>query len=272
MCASVTIMKTKFILTLALLSPLAAPAQLNLLTNSGFEIPPLAPGPTPSSPSVQINEAFVTGWHTTANNSQIELWESPNSTTDPGRTYTSSSGSGLLNGQSQFAEVNAGQLGALFQDVTFASAGLVDVFFLHRGRLGDLAGQFDTLRLTVLYAGSNGTFSSTFNSATGAYTLVGDDTIAYTTVSQANFADGWKAVAGNDAFTSVAGGNYRFAFGAVGAFGSDATSGNFIDNAFLGFDMVQPPIPEPSTYGAVGALALLGVIAMRRFRQKPAAK
>jgi hypothetical protein len=35
--------------------------------------------------------------------------------------------------------------------------------------------------------------------------------------------------------------------------------------------LVQPPIPEPSTYGALGALVLLGVVAVRRFRQKPAA-
>jgi hypothetical protein len=263
-------MKTKLILTLALLSPMAAPAQLNLLTNSGFEIPPLAPGPTPSDPSVRINESFVTGWHTTAQNHQIELWESPNAVTDPGRTYTSSSGTGLRNGESQFAEVNAGQLGALFQDVTFGSAGLVDIFFLHRGRLGDLAGQVDTLRLTVLYAGSDGVFSSQFNTATGGYDLAAGESIAYTTLSQANFTDGWKNVGANDVFTSVAGGNYRFAFGAVGAHGNDLTAGNFVDNAFLGFDLVQPPIPEPSTYGALGALVLLGVVAVRRFRQKPA--
>ncbi|MEO7413155.1 MAG: hypothetical protein ABIZ81_07345, partial [Opitutaceae bacterium] len=139
-------MKTKLFLTLALLSPLAAPAQLNLLVNSGFEMPDDVPhGPRSSNQSVNVNEAFVAGWHTTAQNSLIEIWESPNTTADSGRTYNSSSGAGPLNGQSQFAEVNANQLGALFQDVTFASAGLVDVFFLHSGRLGNLAGQVDTL-------------------------------------------------------------------------------------------------------------------------------
>ncbi|MEO7797929.1 MAG: PEP-CTERM sorting domain-containing protein, partial [Opitutaceae bacterium] len=135
-------------------------------------------------------------------------------------------------------------------------------------------GQVDTLRLTVLYDStpSDG-FNSVFNTATGAYSLAAGESIAYTTVSQANFTDPgqtWKTVWANDAFTSVANGNYRFAFGAVGAFGSDATSGNFVDNAFFGFDMAQPPIPEPSTYGAIGALVLIGVVAIRRMKKKPA--
>jgi hypothetical protein len=267
-------MKTKLLLAFALLSPLAATAQLNLLVNGGFEIPPLVPGPTPGNPVVQINEAFVTGWHTTATDSLIELWESGYTRTDAGtsRTYNASTGPGLADGQSQFAELNATQESALYQDVTFAQAGLVDFFFLHRGRLGDLAGQVDTLRLTILYAGANGTFQSTFNNATGSYTVVGDDIIAFTTTSSANFAGGWVPVFGNDVFTSVAGGNYRFAYGSVAAFsgngGDGLTFGNFIDNAAFGFDIGA--VPEPSTYGLIGAGALVGLVAFRRIRSKAA--
>ncbi len=268
-------MKTKLLLAFALLTPLAATAQLNLLVNGGFEIPPLVPGPTPGNPFVQINQSFVTGWQTTATDSLIELWESGYTRTDGGvtRTYNASTGSGLLDGQSQFAELNATQETALFQDVTFATVGSVDYFYLQRGRLGDLPGQVDTLRLTILYAGADGIFSSVFNNATGSYTTVGDDTIAFTTTSSANFAGGWTVNQGNDVFTSVAGGNYRFAYGSVAAFsgngGDGLTFGNFIDNAAFGFDIAS--VPEPSTYGLLGAAALFGLVAARRIRSKSAA-
>jgi len=269
-------MKTKLILAFVLLSPLAAPAQLNLLQNGGFEIPPSVPGPDPVNPFVQINEGFVNGWHTTATDSLIELWESGYTRTDGGvsRTYNASTGAGLLNGEFQFAELNATQESALYQDVKFNSVGLVDFFYLQRGRLGDLAGQMDTLRLTILYAGADGLFSSIFNNATGAYTVTGDDSIAFTTTSSANFAGGWQAVSGNDVFTSVANGTYRFAYGSVSAFsgngGDGQTFGNFIDNAAFGFDLVQVPVPEPSTYGILGVLSLLGIVAVRRIRSKSA--
>lgn len=269
-------MKTKFALALALLSPMAASAQLNLLVNGGFEIPPLAPGPTAGNPYVQINEAFVTGWHTTATDSLIELWQSPYTRADGGvsRTYNSAAlGSGLLDGQEQFAELNATQESALYQDVTFASAGTVDYFYLQRGRLGDGPAQADTLRLTILYAGLDGIFQSTFNNASGSYTTVGDDLIAFTTTSSASFTGGWTVNQGNDVFTSVANGTYRFAYGSVNAFGGNGgdgrTFGNFIDNAAFGFELAE--VPEPSTYGMLGAGALLGIAAFRRLRRQAAA-
>lgn len=269
-------MKTKLILALALLAPFAAPAQLNLLVNGGFEIPPAVPGPDPLlNPVVQINEAFVTGWHTTATDSLIELWESGYTRTDGGvsRTYNASTGAGFLNGESQFAELNATQESALYQDVVFADAGLVDYFFLHRGRLGDLPGQNDVLRLTILYAGLDGIFQSAFNNGSGSYTALGDDTVAFTTTSSANYADGWVSNSGNDVFTSVAGGTYRFAYGSVSAFsgsGGDGFSyGNFIDNAAFGLDLNS--VPEPSTYGVIGAFGLLAIVAFRRMRNKSAA-
>jgi hypothetical protein len=269
-------MKTKLILALALFAPLVAPAQLNLLQNGGFEIPPTTPGPDPLNPFVQINESFVNGWHTTATDSLIELWESGYTRTDGGvtRTYNASTGAGLLNGGSQFAELNATQESALYQDVKFSDVGLVDFFYLQRGRLGDLAGQVDSLRLTILYAGVDGVFSSIFNNSTGAYTVAGDDSIAFTTTSSANFAGGWQQVSGNDVFTSVAGGTYRFAYGSMNAFsgngGDGQTFGNFIDNAAFGFDLVSAPVPEPSTYGILGALSLFALVAFRRVRNKSA--
>ena len=195
-------------------------------------------GTTPLIRSYRDTVAGI-GWQTTATNTAfgtnstqkaIEIWASG------AQAVPSTTGLG------QFAELNAYQTAALFQDVQITESGLVDYTFSHRGRNGT-----DVLKVLITYLGANNAIGG------------GDDTVLVDT----NFSDGntaWGTYAVNDAFASVPGGFYRFSFGAVSSTpptgsGPDTTYGNFLDNVAFGVNVV----PEPSTalLGAFGALALL---------------
>ena len=173
------------------------------------------------------------GWQTTAADTPlgangttkaVEIWESG------ALTVPSVSGFG------QFAELNAYNDAALYQDVQITESGLVDYSFSHRGRNGT-----DELRVLITYLGADNMIGG------------GDDEVKVDT----NFFDGntaWGVYSVNDAFVSQLNGFYRFSFGAVSS-SPDNTQGNFLDNVAFGVNVV----PEPSTalLGAFGALALL---------------
>ena len=188
-----------------------------------------------STPLIRSYRDTVTGigWQTTASDTAfgtnsttkaVEIWESG------AQTIPSTSGFG------QFAELNAYQTAALYQDVQITESGLVDYTFSHRGRDGT-----DVLKVLITYLGSDNVIGG------------GDDTVLVDT----NFSDGntaWGVYSVNDAFVSQPNGFYRFSFGAVSS-SPDNTQGNFLDNVAFGVNVV----PEPSTalLGAFGALALL---------------
>lgn len=207
------IMKIHTTFTLLSIFAVAALGQsqaATVLINGGFESPALA--------SSGINGFFpqgdVPGWETTASDGLIEVW-----------------GDGFLTvpayAGSQFAEINATQTGSLYQEVTIPIVGLVDYGFVHRARVQD----GESLRVDVTYLGVDNLFG------TADDVLVVDGGVVGNQFS--SVMSQWTDNQVDDAFVSVAGGNYRFSFGSI----SGGTVGNFIDEVRFGVDA----IPEPSS-------------------------
>ena len=172
------------------------------------------------------------GWQTdqTGANDVIEIWKS------------GFLGINSLSGSGQYAELNANSAGALYQDVTIPVVGDVDYGFSHTNRvLGT-----DTMRVLITYLGTDGLIGG------------GDDVVEVNrqfSTTNTTTPRLWNDFAVDNAFVSVAGGTYRFSFGAVSTSGPALSEGNFLDNVRFGVGVV----PEPSTalLGAFGALALL---------------
>ena len=186
-------------------------------------------GTSPTVSRQYLETTTGMGWLTTAADNRIEIWQS-------GHT-------GVPSPQgAQFAEINATTSATLYQDITIDAAGLVDYSFRHRGRAGT-----DTLQVTITYLGEDGMFGG------------GDDV----QMDQKSFSTGntaWVLYNEQDKFTSVANGNYRFAYTALASASSDLSLGNFIDDVNFG---VALPVPEPSIT-LLGGLGLLGLFARRR--------
>jgi hypothetical protein len=170
------------------------------------------------------------GWLTTSSDNRIEIWQS-------GHTGVPSAEGG------QFAEINATQNAALYQDVTIDLSGLVDFSFLHRGRDGT-----DTIEVTITYFGLDGQLGG------------GDDQV----MVQKQYSTGntaWVEYTEQDQFTSVQNGVYRFSFEAVSSVGPNLSYGNFIDD--VNFGVAAAPVPEPSA-ALLGGLGVLGLFGRRR--------
>lgn len=200
--------------------------------NSPYDATTNPDGYTDDYGPIRIYQETVTGmgWRTTATDNKIELWQ------NGAQTIASSDGI-------QFAEINAFQNAALYQDTVITGGGQVDFSFAHRGRNAPGA---DVLNVTITYFGLDNAFGT------------GDDVIAYDSTGTGNFSDGnasWGNYAVNDAFTSVDGGSYRFSFGAISSVGGNSSEGNFLDNVQFGVNVV--PEPSSALLGSLGALALL---------------
>ena len=85
----------------------------------------------PPATAVAYKSFMVEGWSTTATDSEIEIWQ------------TGFSGVPAYKGQ-QFAEINANQSAALYQDITTKPGSIMYWSFAHRGRSG-----VDTIDLLV---------------------------------------------------------------------------------------------------------------------------
>jgi hypothetical protein len=177
------------------------------------------------------------GWKTdrSGTNDVIELWSSGYA------NISSASGTG------QFAELNANEPGALYQDVTIATVGNVDYGFAHVNRNSGT----DTMRVIITYLGEDAVFG-------GADDLVVVTSQFSTTNLGATRV--WSDFEIQDAFVSIAGGTYRFSFGAVSSAprpteSQELKEGNLIDNVRFGVDAV--PEPSAALLGSLGALAML---------------
>lgn len=172
-------------------SPASCPARV-ALTNGGFEKPTVASGFAllPDASTGQANA--VPGWRTTATDHQIEIW------------HTGFNGVPAAEG-TQFAELNANQVSALFQDVATTPGSVLHWRLSHRGRQG-----VDTMALDI---GTPGAL-----------------------VQQRTFSDGntaWGNYSGT--YTVPAGQTTtRFSFRSVSAAGGNQGIGNFLDGISFG--------------------------------------
>ena len=212
---------------------IGSPAQVwGDLTNGSFEAPYTGPLPTARF----IPENFVAGWETTASDGLIEIWSNSfdGVTSDDGN---------------QHAEINADEIGTLYQDATGISSGMkIDFEFSHRAMIGT-----DTLSLTITDLGADNMLGG------------GNDSILFTNVFAANDSS-WTLhnSAGIPNVVSV-GNHVRFAFEAVSSGGGDLARGNFIDA--VSFNTSPASIPEPSSLAIL--LGLVGIQGIRR-RQRVA--
>lgn len=240
-------MKFHMLLSAMALLSLDSALAANAIINGGFE-PETGTLDIPNgTANSSVPSSQVAGWETTDSLGRIEIWDGPFSDPVSGVTFNAYEGD-------QFAEINAFENSALYQDVIIDEAGLVNYGFAHRGRAG-----VDTLSVYVLYAGADGIFQT----AAGSYTPQGDDVLVVNgALSENTFSTGntaWSLKTRDDAFTSVAGGLYRFSYQAVSTASGNSAVGNLIDGVYFGVDAV----PEPST-ALLGAFALGGWIFRRR--------
>lgn len=155
------------------------------------------------------------GWLTTATDSQIEIWSAavPYWPWGPGNGEYVPAYAG-----DKFAELNANQVAALYQDVDFTGipAGTLLTFgFAHRGRMGS-----DTMRLRIVDLGPDGQLGG------------GDDAVLFSKEYTTDNA-GWVHYTDT---TTLAAANrkVRFYYEAVSTAGDDASVGNFLDACEFG--------------------------------------
>lgn len=182
---------------------------------------------------------------TTAGDGLIEIWS------DGFGGFASFQGT-------QHAEINATQVGLLYQDVPGIPAGvLVGFQFAHRGRYVAP----DVMQFTLTDLGVD-------NLPGG-----GDDTVLYTqTVSDTNSA--WRFYTGSGIITL--GHTVRFSFASVSSGGGVTDGGNFIDAADFGFGVGgggggggPASVPTLSEWGLILLSTLLALGAILTLRRRP---
>lgn len=163
--------------------------------------------------AVAYKASLVEGWSTTATDSEIEIWQS------------GFNGVSAHQGQ-QFAEINANQTAALYQDLTTTPGSTMYWSFAHRGRTG-----VDTITLKV---GPRG----------GPYTSLGEFSTG---------TNGWSVYQGQ--YVVPAGQTQtRFLYQAVKTASGDNTIGNFLDD--IQFYTVNPCTLDSDGDGIVNSLDL----------------
>ncbi len=173
------------------------PQPAGAFTNGGFENPVIA-----GTTFQLVNETSVPGWETDATDNLIEIWKSG---------FNGGSGPGVPAYEgSQFAEINANQNAALFQNFTPTAGSNVTISFAHRGRAG-----VDVMRVIATDLGADGVVGG------------GDDTVLLNEL----FSDGntaWGAYT-RQLTDSATGNIIRFEYRAVSTASGSASVGNFVD-------------------------------------------
>ena len=178
------------------------------------------------------------GWLTTEPDHKVEVW---------GSGY---SGVNAYDG-TNFAELNANAVGALYQSTSGIQSGdVVDYHFAHRGRLG-----VDTMELKIT------------DTKTGVVLFAHQ----YSDGNQAwGFYSGSFTVGNNVASTD----SIQFSYVSISAAGGSATYGNFLDDADFGVGInstsQSSPVPEPSSFALLGLGVLSLVVGVYRRRTQMA--
>ena len=170
------------------LAATSCPPSPSQLDNGGFEAPVIA-----NNSYQLLNDSSVPGWSTTATDHLIELWSTP------------FNGVTAFEGR-QFAELNATQNSALYQDLPTTPGQTLTWSLAHRARQGT-----DTMRVVIGTPGAPGVENARFSDTTAAW---GWHTGTYT-------------VPANQTIT-------RFSFEAVSAGSGNPTIGNFLDDISFG--------------------------------------
>lgn len=189
--------------------------------NPSFESPNIGTPETDVCDSANPNCGLpmsMTGWVTTEADHQIEVWRG---TTNSGIATTSvgSPGNFAAADGNQFIELNANDVGALYQDFSTPYPTTFTVKFSHRGRGGQLGvgagGTYDTARV---YAGS----SAVGNTLAHIITLTPLITVTDNNASWGTYTTTYTVPLGQT--------TTRFAFAAVATASGSSAAGNFLDN------------------------------------------
>ena len=170
------------------LAATSCPPSPSQLDNGGFEAPVI-----PDNSYRQLIDDTVPGWSTTATDKKIEIWSTP------------FNGVTAFEGR-QFAELNATQTSALYQDLPTTPGQTLTWSLAHRARQGT-----DTMRVVIGSPGAPGVENDRFSDTTAAW---GRHTGTYT-------------VPAGQTIT-------RFAFEAVSTGSGNPTIGNFLDDISFG--------------------------------------
>lgn len=186
------------------------------LANGSFEGPVVSHG----APNWLTGGSSPLLWDTTEPDNVIELWKNDGAGNQTGLTVQAANGGMAISAEdgSQWAELNANQTGALYQNLPTVSGQILQWSVWHRGRYSNAA---NASKKDVMEVQIGSTASQAVQTPTGQ-----------TTTDISDGPDAWKLYRG--IYTVPAGQTVtRFQFAAKTTASGDNSVGNFIDNLSL---------------------------------------
>jgi hypothetical protein len=200
----------------AVLTPATVCVPEIALANGSFEAPVVSHG----APNWLTGGASPLLWDTTEPDNVIELWKNDGAGAQTGLTAQAANGGKAISAEdgSQWAELNANQTGALFQDLPTIGGQILQWSVWHRGRYSSAA---NATKKDVMQVQIGSTTSQSAQVPTGQ-----------TTPNISDGPDAWVLYRG--IYTVPAGQTLtRFQFAAITTASGDNSIGNFIDNLSL---------------------------------------
>jgi type II secretory pathway pseudopilin PulG len=219
------------------------------LANGSFEAPAVLSG----APNWMIGGSNPLLWDTTEPDNVIELWKNDGTTgsQNAGNTAQGANGGLAITAQNgtQWAELNANQTGALYQDLPTVSGQVLQWSVWHRGRYSSAA---NATKKDVMEVQIGSTTSQSAQVPTGqTTTAISDDPSA------------WVLYRG---FYNVPAGQTttRFQFAAISTASGSNSIGNFIDNLSLNnYVACLDNLPEPQRNTVGSPISNIQLVARR---------